>query len=64
MLAAQRAICVLGGIKKGVAKQGEGGDCAPLHSSCEAPSGVLRPGLGPLIQEGRGGLGTGPEEGH
>ena len=63
MLAAQRAICVLGGIKKGVAKQGEGGDCAPLHSSCEAPSGVLRPGLGPPAQEGHGAVGAGPEKG-
>ena len=43
---------------------GEGGDCPPLLSSCEAPSAVLRPGLGLPAQEGRGALGVGPEEGH
>ena len=43
---------------------GEGGDCAPLLSSCEAPSGVLHPGPGPPAQGGHGALGAGPEEGH
>ena len=48
-------------LKRG-GQQGEGGDCAPLLSSCEAPSAVLCPGLGPPAQEGHGALGAGPEE--
>ena len=50
--------------QNGGGQQGEGGDCAPLLSSWEAPSAVLRPGLGATAQEGRGALGGGPEEGH
>ena len=47
-----------------LSQQGEGGDRAPLFSSGEAPSAALHPGLGPPIQEGRGALGAGPEEGY
>ena len=60
-LAAWKANCVLGCIKKRVGQQGGGGDCPPLLDSCEAPSGVLSPGLGPPVH---GALGAGPEESH
>lgn len=45
-LAAQTAIKKRGG------QQDEGGDCSPLLYPCEAPFGVLRPGLGAPVQEG------------
>ena len=64
MLAARKANCVLGCIKKGGGQQGEGGDCPLLLGSCEAPSGVLCLCLGPPAQEGCGALVTGPEKGH
>jgi len=39
-------------------QQGEGGDSAPLLSSGETPTGVLRPALKPSAQEGHGPLGA------
>ena len=53
-LAAQKANCVLGCIKKGVASRER--EMIPLLNSSEAPSGVVHPGLGPPVQEGHGAL--------
>ena len=62
VLAAPKANCVSGCIKKGVASK-EREVTVPLYSACEAPSGVLYPGLGPPVHEGCGALRVGPEEG-
>ena len=59
-LAAWKANCFLGCNKKRGGQQGEGDDGVPLLSSCEAPSGVLCPGLGPPVQEGCGAVGASP----
>ena len=64
-LAAQKANCVLGCIKKGMASREREVTVSTLLSSREAPSGrILCPGLGPPIQERHGTFGAGPEEGH
>ena len=49
--------------EKGV-QQAKGGDSAPLLHSGETSPGVLRPALEPSVQERRGPVGVGPEEGH
>lgn len=51
------------GLHKRGGKQGDRGDCPPLLCPHEAPSGVLRPSLGPPAQEGYAAAGPDPEKG-
>jgi len=60
VLAAQKVNQVLGCIKRNVARQGEGGNSAPLPCSGETPPGVLCPALEPPARHG--GVGAGAEE--
>ena len=57
----RKASYILGSIKRGEASRESS---TAILSSCEAPSGVLCPGLVPPVQERRRALGTSPEEGH
>jgi len=59
-LAALKASCILGCIKRSVASRAREGILS-LYSG-ETPLGVLRPALEPPAQEGHGPVGAGPEE--
>lgn len=52
VLVAHKANCILGYIKKGVAKQVKRNDCLSLLCSCDALTGVLHPGPEPPAWEG------------
>ena len=59
-LAAWKANGILGSIRRRVAR----GNCPSLLCPCEAPSGVLCPGLGPPIQDRQGAARESAEKGH
>jgi len=61
-LTAQKANCILGCIKSGVASRSKEG-ILPLCSG-ETPPEVLCPALEPPAQEGHGAVEAGPQEGH
>ncbi|GAB0179565.1 mitochondrial enolase superfamily member 1 [Grus japonensis] len=64
VLAAQKASCILGCIKRSVASRSREVILPPLFCPYETPSGVLCPALEFSVQERHGPVGTSPEKGH
>ena len=62
-LAALKANGILGYIMREVAIR-DREVVVPLYSAHEAPSGVLRPGMEPPVQERQRAVGQGPEKDH
>jgi len=64
VLAAQRANCILGCIKRGIASRKTGWIVPLLLCCCKASSGILHLGVGTSAQRRYGTVYVAPEEGH